>query len=83
MDDRPDDERTAWFGGAATAIGLTLDEARGAGGDAPVVEGSLVDVAVRAALSTGASVRVTPHDAAAGPRGGVGAMLRWRVPAPA
>ena len=39
-------------------------------------QGSLADVALRAALGTGAGVRMIPG--AGGPRGGIGAILRWR-----
>ena len=48
---------------------------RGLGVDEPV-EGRLVDVAVRAALGTGAGIRVVPPGAA-GPTDGMGAVLRW------
>ena len=52
-----DDERTAWFGPAPTDV--AADRATLAGlGVAEPVEGRLVDVAVRAALGTGAAVRV-------------------------
>jgi len=40
------------------------------------IEASLVDVALRAALGTGAVVRIVPG--AGGPSAGVGAILRWR-----
>jgi hypothetical protein len=52
-----DDERTAWFGPAPTDV--AADRATLADlGVAEPVEGRLVDVAVRAALGTGAAVRV-------------------------
>jgi hypothetical protein len=41
----------------------------------PPAEGRLVDIAVRAALGTGAGIRVV--GAGAGLEGGIGAILRW------
>jgi hypothetical protein len=52
-----DDDRTAWFGPAPTDVAADRD-ALGDLGVADPVEGRLVDVAVRAALGTGAEVRV-------------------------
>jgi Bacterial archaeo-eukaryotic release factor family 2 len=52
-----DDQRTAWFGSAPTDVGADRDDLVGLGVPDPV-EGRLVDVAVRAALGTGAEVRV-------------------------
>jgi hypothetical protein len=52
-----DDERTAWFGPAPTDLAVDRD-ALAAIGVAEPVQGRLVDVAVRAALGTGADVRV-------------------------
>jgi len=72
--DDPDDERTAWFGPEATQLGTTAADLRALGVDAPV-EGRLVDVAVRAALGTGAGIRVV--EPGAGLDGGIGAILRW------
>jgi len=68
-----DDGRTAWFGPDPTQVAMTAGDVRGLGVDAPV-EGRLVDVAVRAALGTGAGIRVVP----VAPDGGIGAILRWR-----
>ena len=72
--DDPDDSRTAWFGPDPTQVALTADDLRGLGVEQPV-EGRLVDVAVRAALGTGAGIRVV--EAGAGLDGGLGAVLRW------
>jgi hypothetical protein len=74
-----DDERTAWFGPAPTDVGADRDALAGLGVPGPVA-GRLVDVAVRAALGTGAGVRVL--DAAAdrsghAPGEGLGALLRF------
>ena len=52
-----DDQRTAWFGPAPTDVAADRDALAGLGVPGPV-EGRLVDVAVRAALGTGAEVRV-------------------------
>jgi hypothetical protein len=52
-----DDRRTAWFGPAPTDVAADRDALAGLGVPDPV-EGRLVDVAVRAALGTGAEVRV-------------------------
>jgi Bacterial archaeo-eukaryotic release factor family 2 len=52
-----DDQRTAWFGPAPTDAAADRDALVGLGVPDPV-EGRLVDVAVRAALGTGAEVRI-------------------------
>ena len=90
-----DDERTAWFGPAPTDVaaepGTLIDLAV-----ADPVEGRLVDVAVRAALGTGADVSVRPGRQTrptegrgesrrppppkAAPAEGLGALLRFAVP---
>jgi hypothetical protein len=72
--DDPGDERTAWFGPEPTQVGASADDVRALGVEDPT-EARLVDVAVRAALGTGAGIRVVP--AADEPTGGVGAILRW------
>ena len=69
----PDDERRAFFGPEPTQVGLRADELA-LGVDEPQ-EGRLVDVAVRAALGTGAGVRVVPDGDT--PTDGIGAILRW------
>jgi hypothetical protein len=73
--DDPEDARTAFFGPDPAVVGATAGDVRALGVDEPV-EGRLVDVAMRAALGTGAGVRVVPPGAA-GPTGGLGAILRW------
>lgn len=70
----PDDARTAWFGPEPTLVAPDADSLRGLGVESPV-EGRLVDVAVRAALGTGAGVWVVPANG--GPADGLGAILRW------
>jgi hypothetical protein len=73
-----DDERTAWFGSAPTDVGADRDALAGLGVPGPV-EGRLVDVAVRAALGTGAGVRVLDAADRSGhaPGEGLGALLRF------
>lgn len=73
--DDPEDARTAFFGPDPAVVGATTEDVRALGVDKPV-EGRLVDVAMRAALGIGAGVRVVPPGAA-GPTGGLGAILRW------
>ncbi|MCU1346019.1 MAG: hypothetical protein JWL70_2285, partial [Acidimicrobiia bacterium] len=73
--DDGDDERTAWFGPGPTQVG-TRDQLLAMGVAEPW-EARLVDVAVRAAMGTGAGVHVIPTHG--GPSGSVGALLRWAV----
>jgi release factor family 2 len=70
----PDDTRRAFFGPDPTSIGLRPDDLAALGVDQPF-EAPLADVAVRAALGTGAGIRVVPAGQA--PTGGLGAILRW------
>ncbi|MGH9264289.1 MAG: Vms1/Ankzf1 family peptidyl-tRNA hydrolase, partial [Acidimicrobiales bacterium] len=72
--DDPDDARTAWFGPDPTQLALREDDLRGLGVEEPA-DGRLVDVAVRAALGTGAGIRIV--EPGAGLDGGMGAILRW------
>jgi hypothetical protein len=72
--DDPADARTAWFGPDPTVIAASADDLRGLGVGTPT-EGRLVDVAERAALATGATIRVVQPGAALA--GGIGAILRW------
>jgi hypothetical protein len=72
--DDPQDARSAWFGPDPTQLAATAEDLRGLGVDDPI-EGRLVDVAVRAALGTGAGIRVVQPGA--GLTGGLGAVLRW------
>lgn len=66
---------TSWFGDQATQIYADHRTATTAG--TPVRTGPLVDVAVRAALLSGASVRIVAPDTAGAPRGGIGALCRF------
>jgi hypothetical protein len=75
--DRPDDERTAWFGEELGQVALDR-EALVVENEPTPVEGRLLDVAVRAALGTGAEVRVLgPESDGRGPSEGLGAVLRY------
>jgi hypothetical protein len=72
--DHRDDERSAWFGPEPSSVAATGVALRDLGVESPE-QGRLVDVAVRAALGTGAGVRVVPDDADL-PEG-LAAILRW------
>jgi hypothetical protein len=63
-----------WFGDDAVPVAASADALTGLGIAAPR-SARAIDVAVRAALGTGARVRVVPHSG--GPRDGLGALLRW------
>ena len=67
-------ERTAWFGPDAGQVAPDRATLQQLGVEAPT-EAALVDVAITAALGTGASVLVLPADE--GPDEGIGALLRW------
>jgi peptide subunit release factor 1 (eRF1) len=77
--DDPEDSRTAWFSAGATGAtaGMVAPDARTLRelGIEDIEEGRLVDVAIRAAFKSGASVRVIPsvHSMAEG----IGAVLRF------
>lgn len=67
-----DDERTAWFGPEPNHLGIDRADLEAMGVTEPK-EGRLVDVAVRAAMGTGATVQLVP---AATVDDGLGAILR-------
>ncbi len=71
--DDPGDDRQAWFGPEPTQVALTEDTLAAMGVDEPR-HARRADVAVRAALGTGAGVRVVPPKGASD---GLGAILRW------
>jgi peptide subunit release factor 1 (eRF1) len=77
VSDDPNDARTAWFGHEPTELFASQAEARRS--RTLFSEGALVDVAVRAALLTGARVRMIPTGAAGLPAGGIGALCRYRL----
>jgi hypothetical protein len=75
------DERRAWVGASPDQVGTAPDElAAGLPAEVQAAARSapLVDVAVTAAIATGADVRVVPESARSGrlPEG-LGALLRW------
>lgn len=72
--DAPGDEREAWCTGAPGMAAAERDALVALGAE-PAVSGRLVDVAVNAALRTGATVRVVPDAAVLDD--GLGALLRW------
>jgi len=75
--DDPADDRQGWFGPEPTHVALDEDTIQAMGVDEHQ-RARLVDVAVRAALGTGAGVRVIPGETSAdGPTDGLGAVLRW------
>jgi hypothetical protein len=74
ISDSTDDSRTAWFGAGATEIYLDHDSAKLS--DAPIRAGRLADVAVRAALMSGARVRVVAAGTPGEPIEGIGALCR-------
>jgi hypothetical protein len=72
--DDPADERRAWFGEELEVAGADRRAVEGIGSGHPR-EGRLIDVAIRAAVGTGAGIRVVPSNA--GPAGNLGGLLRW------
>jgi release factor family 2 len=71
--DDPGDDRRAWFGPEPTHVSSTPRALKDLG--VQPEEGRLVDVVVRAALGTGAGIRVIPTEA--GVADAVGGILRW------
>jgi hypothetical protein len=72
-----EDDRAGWFGERPTDVAVRRDDLETLGIEQPR-QARLVDVAVRAALGTGATVRVVPKHG--GPAESIGAILRWREP---
>lgn len=70
--DDPSDDRVAWFGPEPLQLAIDKADVEGMGVEFPE-QGRLVDVAVRAALGSGARVRIVP---AAVVTSGFGAVLR-------
>lgn len=71
--DHAEDDRTAWFGPDPSQVAATEGTLRELGIEPR--QGRLVDVAIRAALGTGARIRVVPSES--GIPDGLGALLRW------
>jgi peptide subunit release factor 1 (eRF1) len=70
--DDPADERVAWFGPEPLQLALSKDDVAGMGVEFPE-QARLVDVAVRAAVGSGADVRIVPKAVVTD---GFGAVLR-------
>ncbi|KNB54312.1 hypothetical protein AC230_06315 [Streptomyces caatingaensis] len=72
--DDPNDQRTAWFGDSPTQLAERREELPP---DGEPHEGRLADVAVRAALLTGADVRVLEPGTPRTPAQGTGGICRY------
>ncbi len=73
----PSSDREAWFG--PEPLHLATDRDRlDAMGARPARRAPLADVAVRAAIGSGATVLVLPNDHGDLPVDGIGAILRWK-----
>jgi Bacterial archaeo-eukaryotic release factor family 2 len=72
--DDPDDDRTAWFGPEPGMVAQTKKALTQLGVSKPQ-KARLVDVAIRAAFTTGAAVRVVPSVGSV--KQGIGAILRF------
>jgi hypothetical protein len=72
--DDPDDDRTAWFGPEPGMVAQTKRALTELGVPKPQ-KARLVDVAIRAAFTTGAAVRIVPS--AGSVKQGIGAILRF------
>lgn len=72
--DDPDDDRTAWFGPEAGMVAFDQQRLADMGAEHPQ-QARLVDVAIRAAFASGASVRIVPS--AGSVKDGIGAILRF------
>lgn len=70
-----DDERIAWFGPTLGALAVDADTVRSMGVEP--AQARMVDVTIRAALTTGASVRIIPSARAVSD--GIGAVLRFTM----
>jgi hypothetical protein len=68
---------TAWFGPSPMHVADRPAALRAMGVSEPA-EGHLADVLVRAAVGSGAAVRLLPDDEPGSPADGVGAILRYR-----
>ena len=72
--DDPDDDRSAWFDPSGGTVAQDARTLRDLGVEDPQ-EGRLVDVAIRAAFSSGAAVRIVPSVRSVAD--GIGAVLRF------
>lgn len=76
LTDEPDDETSLWIGPEPELIATDAASLRALGVDDPV-EAPARDALVRAAIGTGAGLRLLDREAERLPRDGVGALLRW------
>ncbi|MGH9135407.1 MAG: Vms1/Ankzf1 family peptidyl-tRNA hydrolase, partial [Ilumatobacteraceae bacterium] len=72
--DDADDKRPAWFSAEPGMVAMRGDDLEELG-VSKIVTARVVDVAINAALRTGAAIRVVPDAAAI--EGGIAAILRW------
>jgi hypothetical protein len=72
--DDQDDEWTVWVSDQPTQVACTPEDLQAQGVGEPVT-GRWPDAAIRAALGSGASVRIV--DDSAGLADGIGSLLRW------
>ena len=82
LHDNADDERKLWFGPDPTLVATERQTLIDLGVEEPQ-QGRLSDVLVRAAVGTGADVRIVLGTGAAAPTDGVGAVLRFALGDPA
>lgn len=75
VDPAKTDDRTAWFGPELARVALFREVVAATGVDSPV-EARLTDVIIRAALGTGAAIRIVDGAPELGPTG-TGALLRY------
>ncbi|HET9172741.1 MAG TPA: Vms1/Ankzf1 family peptidyl-tRNA hydrolase [Actinospica sp.] len=75
VSDAPDARRTAWFGAGPADVTRRRTEASSETG--PRMRGALVDVAVRAAMLSGAGIRVIDPDPETAPSQGIGGLCRY------
>jgi peptide subunit release factor 1 (eRF1) len=71
-----EEDDTLWYGPEPTMLATSKQALDVMGVDEPR-QGPATDVLVRAAIGTGADVRLVPPEAAEAPTEGVGAILRW------
>ena len=72
--DDPTDSRRAWFGTDPGSVAMHRADLEGVG-SGPIGEGRMIDVAIRAAVTTSGAASALPRSG--GPFRDVGAILRW------
>ena len=71
-----DTHSTLWYGEDPSQLGTTRAEVEALGATSPA-EGPLLTVLLRAALATGADVKIVPSESEQSPQSGLGALLRY------